>query len=96
MPIRRVTVQQPGKHAIGHDAGHVAELDQPVQAQLPHADEVRVGKRRPHHHAGQQFEAAAGKPAERRQADKRGIRADVGVELRADPRDLLVHLDGRP
>ena len=45
---------------------------------------------------GEQLEALSGEPAERRQADERRVGADVGVELRADAGDLLVHLDGGP
>ena len=70
------------------------KLDQPVQPQLAHPHEVGFGERRTHDDVGQQRQSAFGETVERRHPDERRVRADVDVELRADSRQLLVHLDG--
>ena len=96
MAVRRIAVQQPGERAVGDHAGHVAQLDEPVQPQLTHPHEIGFAECGPHDDLGQQLEAALGETTESGHAEERRVRADVDVELRADSRELLVHLDGRP
>ena len=87
-------VQQPDERAIGDRAGHVAQLRQPVQPQLAHAREVVLSQRRPRDDVGEQRErrAAANRLRTVTLATRR-VGADVGVELRAEARERLVHLD---
>ena len=86
-------VQQLQERAIGDGARHVADLREPVQPQLPDAGEIALPERRAHDDVRQQREGALGEAAEDRDAGDRRVRADVGVELRAQPRQRLVHLD---
>jgi len=94
--VRCVAVQKPRKDTIGDDARHVSQLNQAVQPQLSDPQEIGVAKRGSDHDVGEKLEGAAGKPAERRQAHEHRVRTDVGIELRADSRDVLVDVDGRP
>ena len=88
-------VEQPEERAIGDRAGHVAQLRQPMQPQLPDAHEVRFAQRRPRDHVGEQPRPRSAKRLSAVTLSERRVGADVGVELRAEPRERLVHLDRR-
>ena len=57
--------------------------------------EVGFPQRRPHDDVAEQRQRAVGEPAEHREAEERGVGADVGFELGAEARQRLVHLDRR-
>ncbi len=88
-------VDQPQERAIGDGAGHVAHLRQAVQPQLPYAREIALAQRGADDHVRQDRERALGESAEDGDAGDRRVRSDVGVELRAEARQRLVHLDRR-
>ena len=86
-PYGCVAVQQPDERAIGDRARHVAQLRQPVQPQLPHALEVVLG--RATGRAAMSASSVSAGPVKRLSAvtrQQRRVRADVGVELRAEAR----------
>ena len=58
MAVRMRAVEQLEERAVGDGAGHVAQLRQPVQPQLPHAREVVLPQRRTHDDVGEQRERA--------------------------------------
>ena len=89
------TVEQPHEGAVGDGAGHVAKLGQAMEPKLTNAREIRFGQRRTSDDVGEQPEAAVGALRKRRDRDERRIRSDVGIELRADARERLVHADRR-
>ena len=93
MAVRMRAVEQPEKRAIGERAGHVAQLRQAVQPQLPHAREVVLAQRRAHDDVGEQAERALREAAENGDARHRRVGSDVGVELRAEARERFVDLD---
>ena len=95
VPVRMRAVKQFEKRAIGDRGRHVAELGQAMQPELAHAGEVGVAQRRPGDHVGEQLQCARGEAAEHGDAGDGRVRSDVGVELRAEPRERLVHLDRR-
>ena len=86
-------VEQLGEHAVGDRRRQVAKLQQPMQAQLPHAIDFPLLEARPHHHVGDELEAAIQKSLQRRQADDGGVVADVGLELCADPAQRFVDIE---
>ena len=96
MPVRMRAEQQTDERPIGNRPRHVANLRQPMEPQLPHANEILLAQRRPGHHVGQQRERRRGEAAEHGDAHQRRVRTDVGVELRADRRQRLVHLNRGP
>ena len=81
--IRVVAVDRRGKGAVGRGRRHIAQLSQAVRSQLPHAVELVSGKLRPRDDVGHQLEGATPEPRERREGQERGVRPDLGVELRA-------------
>jgi hypothetical protein len=95
VPVRVSAVHEFQKGAVGDGAGHVAHLRQPVQPQLPHPREIRFTQRRSHDDVGEEIEGAAREAAEDGDARDRRVRADVGIELRAETRERFVHLDRR-
>ena len=90
-----LAVEQPQEGAVGDGRRHVAELRQAVQAQLPHARHIVIVHRRPDDDVGEQRQGAVREPGEDGEAGDDAVRPDVGVELRAEPRERLVHLDRR-
>ena len=94
--VRVLGVEQLDERPIRDRARHVAQLGQPVQPELPDALEVGLGQRRPRDHVGEQREPTIREPGQRRHRRVRGVGADVGVELRADPRQILVQTDRGP
>jgi len=94
MAVRMRAVEQLQERAIGDGPRHVAQLREPMQPQLTHAGEIVLADRGAHHDVRQQLECALREAAEDRDARHRRIRSDVGVELRAQPRQRFMHLDG--
>jgi hypothetical protein len=92
--VRMRAVEQLQKRAVRDGARHVAQLHQAMHAQLPHAREILLAQRRTHDDVGQDAERAIGEAAEDRRAEDDRVRSDVGVEMRAEPRERLMHLDG--
>ena len=73
------------------------QLQQPVQAQIADAIELALLEARPDRPCrATSSRPRAEIPLERRQAEHRRVVADVGVELRADPRQRFVHVERRP
>ena len=96
MPVRVVAVQELDERPVGDRTRQVAELHEPMKPKLPDACEIGIGQARARGHVGHQRERAADKAAQHHDAQRRGVGSDVGVELRADLCQCLVHLDGRP
>ena len=91
-----LAVNQLEKCAIRNRAGHVAQLGQPMETQLPHAREVAFPERRPRDDLSEQLERALPISAENRQTDDRRVRPDVRLDLCAKPGERFMHLDRRP
>ena len=81
MTVRMLAVEKTDERAVGHGPGHVAQLDEPVQPQLPDPGEIVLGERGTNGHVGQSREPALEKPVKNGDRDGRSIRTEVGVEL---------------
>ena len=91
--VRVRSVKRGCKRAIGDRRRHVAQLPQAVRSQLPHAVELVSGKLRPRDDVGHQLEGATPEPRKRREGEERGVGPDLGVELRAQPRQRFVQFE---
>jgi hypothetical protein len=94
--VGMVAVQKLHKGSIGHRAGRIAKLRQPMESELTHPSEVGLGEGRTSDHIGQEPQRPVSEATEGRDTEHRGVGSDVGVELRPDSRERLVHLDRRP
>ena len=94
--VRMLTVEEAQESAIGDDSRDVTELCQTMQSKLADTFEVRFSQRRVHDHVGKKPECLHREPAQRGNAENCRIRSDVGIELRSDAGERLVHFDRRP
>ena len=95
MTVGMAAIQLLGEHSIGNRGRQIAELKQPMHAQVAHAIDFPLLEARPQDHVGHQLEAAIQESLQRRQANNRGVVADIGVELRADAAQRFVDVEGR-
>jgi hypothetical protein len=90
--VRVLGVEELREHAIGNRRGEIAELDQAVETELAHALDVSRLESRRAHHRRQQRQRPRRVRRERRDLEQGRVRADLGLEVRADPAERLVHL----
>jgi hypothetical protein len=94
--VGMLPVEQLQERAIGERAGHVAQLREAVQPQLADPREIVVAQRRPRDDVREQRQHRLREAAEHGDAHHGRVGADVGVELRAEPRQRFVDLNRRP
>ena len=95
MTVRMVTVEKMDEGPIRDGGRRFAQLSEPIETQPPHAVHILVGQARMNHEVGEQADRPGDVPGERGQRHCRGVGAHVDLELPADPRDLLMNVDGR-
>ena len=96
VPVWIIGVDQFQKRAIADRGRRIAHLFQTVQPQLADPFEIRLSQRRPNDNVADECERPFGHPTQCGDADRGRIGANVGVELRAEPRQRLVHFNRRP
>jgi len=94
MPVRMMAIEELGEGAIGQRRRHLLQLQQPVEPQVADAIELALLEARLEQHVAHQLEAAREIALQRRQAEHGRVVPDVDVELRADPAERLVHVQG--
>ena len=90
-----LAVEETDERAVRHCRGHIAQLNEAVQPQLTDPREVVLGERGMHGHVRQNRKSSIQEPVEDGHRDRRGVRSQISVELRADAGKRLVHLDRR-
>ena len=88
-------VQHARKRAIGHRAGVVLQLTQPLQSQVANAIEVVVGEVGFGDHLVDERQAGVEKPIERGHPDHHRVHAHVEIELAADARHAIGDVERR-
>ena len=94
VPVGMVAIEQLRERAIGERRRHVLQLQQPVAAAGRGRDRTRAARSA----AAISMSRTSSRPRsrialERRQAEDRGVVADVDVELRADAAERFVHVE---
>ena len=92
VPVGVLAVEALHEHALGDGRRHVAQLRQAIEAQLADAIELACVQARAGRQIGQQIQAALGEPLQRRDAEQRGVGADLRVEAGAETAECLVEL----
>ena len=95
VPVRVAVVEQRGERAVGDRGRQVAQLQEAVEAQLADAGEIVLRHAGPADDVGEQVEDGVAAAGEREHREQRGVGADLGVELRAEPREGRLELEGR-
>ena len=93
MAIGVARIQQPREGPVGQRRRHVAQLHEPVEAQLTYALEIPGFETRPDHHVGQQYRCPIGKPRERGNRENRGVRSHLGIQMRTDATERVVEFE---
>ena len=83
-------IEQLRERAIRKCRWQVSHLHESVQTQIADAVEVSALESRALDHVAEQRETAIGEPRQHRQAEQRGIGADLSVDLSADAPERLV------
>ena len=91
VPVGVLGIEQLGEDAVGDGRRQIAELDEPAEPELAHSIEVAWIQARGPHHRGEQLQCPRGVLFERRQLEQRRVGADLGIEMRADAAERLVH-----
>ena len=95
MSVRMRAVDDARKGAIGHRAGVVLELTQPLESQVANAVEIVVGEVGGGDHLVDQRQAGVQKAIERRHADDHRVDAHIEVELAANARHPIGDVERR-
>ena len=90
VPVGMALIEQFRERAVRKCRWHVSHLHEPVQTEIADAVEVSALESRALDHVAEQRETAVGETGQHRQAEQRGIGADLGVDLSADAPQRLV------